>query len=840
MLALRVSHGVHRRILDALADAVVACDAADRITYASPSITTLLGWTPEELVGRHVIDLIPPRLRAAHRAGFQRFVSTGVGAMMNRPVRVAAQHRDGQEREIELTLAASGAGAEPEIVAAMRDVGERLALERVTASHARIAAQYAVMQALAAAVPGADPLGAVLAAAGAGLDFEAAVYWAHDGAGGLRAIASWDGGALREFVGASAAMALGDAEGMLGLVWQDRQPRAFAPADEPRYRRRELAIAHGVARAVVVPVACTARGFGVIELLSRRATPADDELLQTIATIGFQLGQWLERREVEAHATRLIDELPQIVWVCAADGRVERYNRRWYEYVGDAAVDAAASVHPEDGPMLAEGWPRAFAAGATFEVEVRLRRHDGVYRWHLNRTVPLRDATGAITGWVGTATDIDERRQVAERRRFLDRAGAVLASSLDPEVTLRRLAELLVPSLADWCTIYIVDPERATPRRLVAAHADPAKVAWAEELHRQFPPDPSSPRGVYHVIRTGEAEYYPEISDEVLAAAISDPRQLAIVRSLGMRSAMTLPLTARGATIGALTLISAESGHRYEEADLAFARELAERAALAVDNARLYQDAQEAVRVRDDFLSIASHELKTPLTPLQLHVDDLIRRAGGDGPPLAPERVGAKLGTVARQVDRITALVDGLLDISRITQGRLQIDREQLDLAALVREIVDRFRGVADRAGCHVLVEAPPALSACLDRLRVEQIVSNLVSNAIKFGAGEPVEVRLVDGRGVATITVKDHGIGIADADQARIFDRFERAVSTRHYGGFGLGLWISRQIVEALGGTIRVESTIGAGATFEVVLPLAPGARHESPRRVHDERVSS
>ena len=584
----------------------------------------------------------------------------------------------------------------------------------------------------------------------------------------------------------------------------------------------------GESRIIGKPVQLSARHRDGTEIdieLTLSAYPGEGQVLIVAAMRDLrEAARFLDRSR---RAALIADALPQLVWMAGGDGVVETYNRRFYEYSGrDPATPASAEsweglMHPVDRAAGRAAWDHSLTTGALHDVEIRLRRAaDGVYRWHLLRSVPVRDPRGRITTWVGSATDIDDQKRGAERASFLADASALLAGSLDPDETLRRLARLAVPRIADWCSIHMVDG--AAPRPLIVAHVDPAKVAWAEELSREYPPDPAAPRGVHHVIRTGQAEVYPDIPEEVLVAAARDERHLELIRQLGMRSGMTVPLRARGTILGAITLVTAESGRRYDDADVRLARELAERAALAVDNARLYADAQEAVRVRDEFLSIASHELRTPLTPLQLHVQDMLRRAEGEGPELPADKLAAKLDTVARQVDRLQVLVDNLLDISRITQHRLKVDYEEIDLAEIVREAVGRFGRTAEHAGVALTLDVPEPVLGYWDRQRLEQIVSNLLSNAIKFGAGEPVEVRLRAQDGVATLTVRDHGIGIAAEDQARIFERFERAVTSKHYGGFGLGLWIVRQVIEALGGTIEVDSEIGAGSRFTVALPQA------------------
>jgi signal transduction histidine kinase len=227
---------------------------------------------------------------------------------------------------------------------------------------------------------------------------------------------------------------------------------------------------------------------------------------------------------------------------------------------------------------------------------------------------------------------------------------------------------------------------------------------------------------------------------------------------------------------------------------------------------------RQAVAARDQFLSIASHELKTPLTSLQLQLQSLMRLMGGAAE--RDERIASKLRTVTRSTERLSELVNRLLDVSRITAGTLEIVREEMDLAELVREVAGRFGEALREAGSEVALELPSAVRGRWDRMRVDTIVTNLLSNAIKYGEGKPIQVGLTAGGGLVRLWVQDQGIGIAPADQARIFDRFERAVPERHYGGFGVGLWVARLVAEAHGGAVRVESTPGRGSRFLLELP--------------------
>ncbi|HZU97447.1 MAG TPA: HAMP domain-containing sensor histidine kinase [Planctomycetota bacterium] len=247
-------------------------------------------------------------------------------------------------------------------------------------------------------------------------------------------------------------------------------------------------------------------------------------------------------------------------------------------------------------------------------------------------------------------------------------------------------------------------------------------------------------------------------------------------------------------------------------------RKKAEELARSEEAARIV--AQEAVRARDALVSIASHELKNPLGALSMQIALLVKQLEGHG----DEVMTSKLFAAKRQIGRMTRLIDNLLDVSRITAGRLDLELEDVDLSEVVRDVTVRSADELRSSGCALTVEAGPSVGRW-DRLRLDQIVTNLLSNAMKYGKGKPIEVRVESDEKRTLLSVADHGIGISPEDQKRVFERFERAADTRAFEGFGLGLWIVRQIVEALGGTIRVASQVGVGSTFTVDLPRSPGA---------------
>jgi signal transduction histidine kinase len=362
----------------------------------------------------------------------------------------------------------------------------------------------------------------------------------------------------------------------------------------------------------------------------------------------------------------------------------------------------------------------------------------------------------------------------------------------------------------------VVDfPDHDMP--VAAAHADREMEKLVYESRRRRPIDRDAPRGPGAVLRSGMPELVSDIPREAFLAAARDPEHRAMLERLTIRSYMCVPMLARGKILGAITLIS--SSRRYDAADLVLAQEIAQRAGQAVDNARLYREAQEAVKVRDEFLSIASHELRTPLTPLLLHVQALERATSSAG-PIPRDRLIRSLSVAKRQVQRFTALIENLLDVSRIRGKRLHLNLDDTDFSAVVVDACGRFREEAQRVGSSLEVHVQPNVTGIWDRLRLEQIVTNLLSNALKYGPNQPVEIGLSADDDAARLTVRDHGIGVDDKDAERIFGRFERAVSLRSYGGLGLGLYIVRQIAGAHEGTVHVEPTPGGGATFVVVLP--------------------
>jgi signal transduction histidine kinase len=402
-----------------------------------------------------------------------------------------------------------------------------------------------------------------------------------------------------------------------------------------------------------------------------------------------------------------------------------------------------------------------------------------------------------------------------ERAQFLSKASALLGTSLDYEETLRNVASLAVPGVGDWCTIdLLVEPGEI--RAVAVAHVEQSKLSLAHELRQRYPAHPDTEGGVFSVMRTGTPILYARLEDAHLAAFARDAHHLNLLRQLGLRSTMIVPIKDGAAALGAIMFVRSE-GEPYTQDDVLMAEQLADRAGAAIANAKLYSAARDAVRMRDEFMLVAGHELRTPLAALGLLHESLERIR--DGTPL--EKIRERGGKLRAQSQRLGRLVEDLLDVSRMSAGRFSLEVEPFDLGALVGDVGERMREELERAQTPITLDLEP-VEGHWDRSRIEQVVTNLVSNAGKYGRGAPIEVRVKRDGDRATLVVVDHGIGIAPDDQERIFRRFERATSARKFSGLGLGLWITSELVRAHGGTIAVQSEPGSGATFTVTLPLA------------------
>ncbi len=401
----------------------------------------------------------------------------------------------------------------------------------------------------------------------------------------------------------------------------------------------------------------------------------------------------------------------------------------------------------------------------------------------------------------------------AGAQRFLAEVSGRLASSLDLDATGRTVASLPVPRFAEASLLWVARADARGARAWTCDVHATGPDRGGRELAAAVPmlgTHPLIARAVKSgrpvVSRSGTAPWAP------WPGGLGEPPRF--------RDAATFSLVAGGRSLGTLTLFASERhGFRLPE-DAALCEELAHRAAIAVENATLFRMAQDAIHAREEFLAVASHELKTPLTPLRLRLQAVVRLVSRAGTPPSPEQLAASVRGVDGHVQRLVTLIDQLLDTSRIATDAPRLARERIDLGALVREVVEQHRAELVRAGCEVSVSVRRQVVGSFDPVRMGQVVTNILMNAMKYAPG-PIEVAVDADALTARLAVRDRGPGIAPHDQERIFRPFERAVSHLQASGFGLGLHIVRQIVEAHGGAVHVDSAPGAGSTFVVELPL-------------------
>lgn len=478
-----------------------------------------------------------------------------------------------------------------------------------------------------------------------------------------------------------------------------------------------------------------------------------------------------------------------------------------YKQVVESGISHDSEIHYQ-GEQL-DGWYRL----------VIVKAGDGIALSHIN---------------------ITRRKQAEERLRFLSEVSNTLASSLDYTTTLQNVTRLVVPQLGDYCLFDLVDEQADNGfRRVAVYHTDPAKEAIVREIGERYPLKAGA-NPIARILDSGEPQLIAAYTDEIYQAIANDAEHLRLLRDLRPASAMVVALKVRGQVIGALTLAMAESERHYALEDLDVADEVAQRAAIAVDNARLYQEAQKALEtqkeldyLKDLFLSVISHELRTPLTSIKGFAQVLKRHLLSET-QAAPEgqerrqrsdKLTRPVESIIRQSNRLNDMVNQLLDFSRIQSDQIELNYSlDADLGTLAQRVVEQQRMTAPN---HTLLWLPPpqTVTANYDETRLEQVLDNLVSNAIKYSQpGTTVRVGLEVEDQQAVIWVQDEGIGISPEHQAHIFDRFYRARTNDNtkVEGLGLGLYISYKIVKSHGGRLWLTSEVGRGSTFYLALKLS------------------
>jgi PAS domain S-box-containing protein len=560
-----------------------------------------------------------------------------------------------------------------------------------------------------------------------------------------------------------------------------------------------------------------------------------------------QASTWLDWKRAEAAVAaesafrRAIENsMAAGVAVVDASGRQTYVNRAFAEMVGWTEAELVGRTPPfvywapEDDTNIQAAFAEVIA-GKTNPAgyELRFRRRDD-RRFDALILISPFDQAGGARGFLASVYDITERKSAERTSRFLAEAGEILGRTLEYEDTLRAISALVVPRFADWCFIDLVEADGGFRRIAVAHPAGPAHEAIARRLRRAYAPK-SAAHGVSQTFARGATTLTNDVSDDMLAAVSRDEDHREALLSMGIRCFVSVPMTSRGTIFGVITFLGTELRTRFEPGDVALAEELARRAALAVDNARLYRDAQESNRAKDEFLATLSHELRTPMTAILgwAHLLELT--------DLEPDDIRLGVHTIRRSGEAQAKLIDELLDVSRVITGKLQLNVAPVRLADIAGEALAAIRPAADAKRQHLEVDISAEDATVLgDGARLQQVFWNLLSNAVKFTPpGGVVRVRLADrDAGNVVLTVQDTGEGIPAEFLPLVFERFRQAATfVRGRSGLGLGLAIAKELVEMHGGSIAAASAgDGAGSTFTVVLPRLAQNRQSAERLQRNE----
>ncbi len=636
------------------------------------------------------------------------------------------------------------------------------------------------------------------------------------------------------YAGLPLAVADGPVLGVVGLA--DRQPRDWTD-DETR-------------------ILADVTGLVADEIGRRLASRGTDEQKGTApewrgdATLLDVIGQGVCR----------IDRAGQCTYVNRTGARLLGYHpselldRDWHDLVHHSRDDGSPCDRGTCHLTRALADPRAIASGDDVFWRRDLSRLPVAYT-----VVPL-DEIEDHDGVALIFSDVTETRRIEEqwqqrlaeegtarrdaetayrRQAFLAQLSALTSTELDAKAAATTIAQLTVPFLADWSAVDLVE-EGGVIRRVAASHVDPTKVTIVRDLLTYVPENEGRPLDPRRIVATGQAEITLEVPDRELLAWARGANDLARLRAIGTRSIICVPLIAHGRTLGALTVALGPSGRLYRPGDGLFVEELARHAALAIANARLYEEAVDAVRVRNELLVSVTHDLKNPLANIKGYTQLLLRNVRQLGSPDTADLI-AWLTRIDATTTKMDRLLEELLDAARQqTSPSIELQHQPTDLVALAHQVAEVYQQTTERTRIRVET-AMPSLVGMWDALRLERVLSNLVSNAIKYsGDGGDVTIGVATeesgGRACAVVTVRDEGVGIPTSDLPHVFERFYRARNVAgQSSGVGIGLASVRKIVEQHGGTVSVTSQEGVGTVFTVRLPLTgspvPGANNRTSR---------
>jgi PAS domain S-box-containing protein len=636
-------------------------------------------------------------------------------------------------------------------------------------------------------------------------------------------ITLFNAGAERIF-GYSASEALGQSLGML-------LPERFRAIHEQHIRN--FAASSTVARQMAVRQPILGQRKGGAEFPAEASImklEVDGTMSFTVILRDISARKHAEEmlRESEARFRTAFEDAPIGMALVGLDGLLLNVNGSLCGIVGYSQQELLSKTfqnitHPDDLELDSTNVRRLLQGEIySYQVEKRVIHKQGHLLNILLTGSLVRDSQGAPRYFIAQIQDITDSRQLERAWRFLAEAGPQLSNSLEPQATLATVARLAVPALADLCLVELLgDDER--PEVVEYLAASPEKTRTLRELFAAYPHHPFLQGHVVgEVLRTDQSLILPEVPGALLESVAEDVRYLERLRLLEPRSGIVVPLRARGRTLGALVLSTSESGRRYGARELALAEGLASRAALAIDNARLHEQSEKAVRIRDEVLRIVAHDLRTPLNVITLSTGTLMKRLSGECAAATKP-----LESIRKAVERANRLIQDLLDVARMEAGRFVLTQALEKPVPLVREVAELHRALVEAKSIQFTVAVPKDCSPVfVDRDRVMQVLSNLLGNALKFTPeGGRISLQVEQVKDKVRFSVSDTGPGIPAEDLPHLFEPFWQARVGRKEGA-GLGLAIVRGLVEAHGGQVWVESSPGTGSTFFFTLPTGNRAK--------------
>lgn len=798
------------RLLELNPDPLIVVDRTGIVAFVNPAAEELFGRTRSALLGGTLADGTI-RLAAVGGAPFS--------PAQNPLLRFAREGGEPHSTELELVRADGSRGVLACSIAALSDTGGGqpgmiASIREITPAH-RAAARESMMaeagRILVSSLDAEPALAGVARALVPGL------------ASGCALHLPVAGGRARCVAGVGSAPASDSAEVVAGVLANGRAQAAQVSAPD------------GLSM-LVLPLTARGQTLGVLELRrSGSFDEADVDLAERVAQLvalavdNDRLRRAAQRALDDAAAQHeraafILESISDAFWAVDEADRFTYVNHHAEKVLGfprdELLGRTVAEVLPTPfGERVGAEMSAARTGQAPRVLEVEAT---GAETWFEVHIYPAGDGLSVYLH------DIGERRKAAEAQRLLIDTGTALAATLDSEETLRRAARVAVPTLADFCTVDLLGPSETLHRVAAAADEDGAE----DKLHRlgrRFPPDPRLPSATLRAIRSGRPVLAEDLSRGTLLAGVPDPELLRLVQELGARAALIVPLTARGKRLGVMTFAYAKSGRRYTRDTCQLAEDVARRAAIAIDNARLYEEAQESSRAKSNFISVMSHEFRTPLTAIVGYTDLLTAEVAG---PLT-EKQQQQLGRIKQSAWHLTQLIEEVLTFSRVEAGRETIAREVVDLAEIAAKVAALIEPVAQEKNLRLLVDIPGTpLLAHSDSGKVRQILINLLSNAVKFTVEGEVRLKVWHADNRYLFRIEDTGIGIPPEYRERIFESFWQVEqgTTRTIGGTGLGLTITRRLAHLLGGDVEVTSELGRGSSFTAWLPAPERAQAPHP----------